>query len=87
MERKYRIACAACGKRTWSAKPYDCPACGSTNTSFRELDAKRGNGRCDGNCWHSDSLKCRCACGGANHGEGWRAMFSAEECTPVHLND
>lgn len=52
-----------------------------------------GKGRCDKRCWYAKSspLKCRCSCGGMNHGHG---MFGAEmakiqmkypPCTPVRI--
>ena len=61
-----------CGWEAWVSIPgfirKSCPRC-AESTCVLLLDAKPSKGRCNDDCRSSERLKCRCACGGANHGE------------------
>lgn len=58
-----------------------CPHCGMSKDAMpasawdftwrtEKVDGRQGSGSCGPDCLEATSTKCRCSCGGANHGMG-----------------
>lgn len=50
---------------------YVCPRCGKHGVA-NEVKATVSKHTCESDCQEAEGAKCRCSCGGKNHGLRWR---------------